>query len=280
MTISHPLLASVLAAALTTSGFSSTEPPLPVPPPAGDGLLSEALHDLGTLLGTLGSPEVPADLLDFSNWKLTLPTGEEGSPKELLSAALPDFTNEYFRVNESRDGVVFTAEVGGATTRNSSYPRSELREMQGDRPAAWSNPGGTHTLSTRQAILVTPKAKPEVVAAQIHDGDDDVLQIRLEGQVLTVQSDDGQSETVLDPAYRLGTPYDLRIVAEDGRIDVFYNGEKKAELTKSGTGWYFKVGAYVQSSTEKGDEPGTPGAVAVYSLEVTHTDGPDAEWLP
>ncbi|TQM45856.1 polysaccharide lyase family 7 protein [Pseudonocardia cypriaca] len=293
MALSHALLTTVLAAALSTggvSGMSRGAAPPPLPPPVADigvplpPLPAPPLPDLPVLPEVIAEPpgqeapigagkaEFPADLLDLSNWKLTLPTGAAGSPEEVLAGKLSKFTNEFFKVNESRDGVVFMAEVGGVTTKNSHYPRSELREMQGDEKAAWSNPGGTHTLEVREAILAVPKVKPEVVAAQIHDGNDDVLQIRLEGERLSVQSDDGQSETVIDPAYRLGTPYDLKIVAADGRVDVFYNGEKKAELTKSGTGWYFKVGAYVQSSPEKGDAEGTPGAVAVYALKVTHTD--------
>jgi hypothetical protein len=296
LTFSHPLLTTVLAAALSTAGVSGMPhgavPPPPVPPvvdvplpapplpalpsvPALPALpaLPEVITEPPAQEGpsAAGRAEFPAELLDLSNWKLTLPTGAAGSPEEVLSAKLSRFTNEFFKVNESRDGVVFMAKVGGVTTKNSKYPRSELREMQGDEKASWSNPGGTHTLEVRQAILAAPKAKPEVVAAQIHDGDDDVLQIRLEGERLSAQSDDGESETVLDPAYRLGTPYDLKIVAADGRVEVFHNGERKAELTKSGTGWYFKVGAYVQSSAEKGDAEGTPGAVAVYALKVTHT---------
>jgi Alginate lyase len=294
---SHPLLTTVLAAALSTGGVSGMvadvalpplppppvdvgvplpAPPLPVPPPLPDlpGVLPEAIAEPPAQEGPTGAgkAEFPADVIDLSNWKLTLPTGEPGSPEEVVAGKLSKFSNEFFKVNDSRDGVVFMAEVGGVTTKNSHYPRSELREMQGDQNAAWSNPGGTHTLETREAILAVPKAKPEVVAAQIHDGDDDVLQIRLEGERLSVQSDDGENETVLDPAYRLGAPYDLKIVAADGRVDVSYNGEKKAELTKSGTGWYFKVGAYVQSNPDKGDAEGTPGAVAVYALKVTHTD--------
>jgi len=286
---SHPLLTTALAAALSFPAVSFPavsfpavsipvppipELPVPVPPPVAEVRvpgLPEAIDQPSVPEGP-GRAEVPADLLDLSNWKLTLPTGEQGKPKEVLSAQLARFSDEFFSVTPARDAVVFTAEVGGVTTKNSKYPRSELREMRGDEKAAWSNPGGTHTLETRQAILAVPKVKPEVVAAQIHDGDDDVLQIRLEGERLTVQSDDGETETVLDPAYRLGTPYDLKIVAADGRIEVFHDGQRKAELRKSGTGWYFKVGAYVQSSPEKGDAEGTPGAVAVYSLKVTHTD--------
>ncbi len=283
MTLSCPVLTTVIAAGLSTAGVSATPlgevPPLPVPPPAVD--VDVPLPGLPHVVAeppaqdapvAAGRGEFPSDLLDLSDWKLTLPTGEPGRPEEVLPANLSRFTNEFFKVNDSRDGVVFMAEVGGVTTKNSHYPRSELREMRGGEKAAWSNPGGSHMLEVREAILAVPQVKPEVVAAQIHDGDDDVLQIRLEGERLTVQSDDGESETVLDPAYRLGTPYQLKIVAADGRIEVFYNGAKKAELTKSGTGWYFKVGAYVQSSPDKGDKEGTPGAVAVYALKVTHTD--------
>lgn len=287
MTYSHPLVSTMITAGLTTglavalsaggvSGPSLGAVPLPPPP------LPEAVTGPPSQEGPLtpGRANVPADLLDLSNWKLTLPTGDEGSPREVLAGALSRFSNEFFKVDDSRNGVVFTAKVGGATTKNSHYPRSELREMQGGENAAWSNPGGTHTLEVREAILAVPKAKPEVVAAQIHDGDDDVLQIRLEGERLTAQADDGKTEQLLDPAYRLGTPYDLKILAEDGRIDVFYNGAKKAELHKSGSGWYFKVGAYVQSSVEKGDAEGTPGSVAVYSLKVSHSGGSRDEGAP
>jgi alginate lyase len=290
MISSHPLLTTALAVALSAgvSGMSLGAVPQPAPPPAAvdpavtlpapplpdmSAVPPEAVTEPPSQEGPFapGRAAIPADLLDLSNWKLTLPTGAAGRPEEVLAGKLSKFANEFFQVNDSRDGVVFMAKVGGVTTKNSHYPRSELREMQDGENAAWSNPGGTHTLDVREAILAVPEVKPEVVAAQIHDGDDDVLQIRLEGQRLTVQSDDGGTETVLDPAYKLGTPYDLRILAEDGRVDVFYNGEKKAELNKSGTGWYFKVGAYVQSSPEKGDKEGTPGAVAVYSLKVSHT---------
>ena len=189
---------------------------------------------------------------------------------DVLPLQLPGYSSEFFRLTDQRDAVIFTAKVGGTTTRNSKYPRSELREMRGDREAAWTNAGGVHTLSIREAILAVPPVKPEVVAAQIHDGADDVMQLRLEGQRLMVQYDDGDREIVLDPAYQLGTPYDVSIVATEGRVDVFYNGVKKAVLPKSGTGWYFKVGAYLQSNPNKGDKVGAPGTVALYALKLSH----------
>ena len=86
-----------------------------------------------------------------------------------------------------------------------------------------------------------------------------------------VQYDDGKSEQVLDPAYQLGTPYHVRIIAADSTVDVLYNGEKKAELPLTGSGWYWKVGAYVQANSDTGDAQST-GAVTVYALQVNHSD--------
>ncbi|WP_232668070.1 polysaccharide lyase family 7 protein [Pseudonocardia sp. TRM90224] len=267
MTLSNLVLAALTAAATVApvAGVSGALPPVP-PVPAPPVVAQPTVP-------VRPAVEHPSDLLDLSNWKLTLPEGEEGKPREVMPPGLPEFSNEFFRLTDKGDAVLFTAEVGGVTTKNSSYPRSELREMQGDENASWSNTTGRHVLNVREAILAVPTAKPEIVAAQIHDGDDDVLQIRLEGERLMVQYDDGESETLLDPAYKLGTPFDISIIAADSRVEVIYNGTKKAELDKSGTGWYFKVGAYVQSSPDKGDEVGTPGTVAVYSLELSHTEG-------
>jgi hypothetical protein len=144
--------------------------------------------------------------------------------------------------------------------------------MNGEEHAAWSNTSGTHVLQTCQAITETPVAKPEVVAAQIHDGGDDVMQVRLEGNTLVAQYADGDEQVVIDPNYTLGTPYDLRIEAANGRILVSYNGARAADLPLSGSSWYFKAGAYVQSNPEKGDSPDAAGEVAVYSLSVQHSD--------
>jgi hypothetical protein len=85
-----------------------------------------------------------------------------------------------------------------------------------------------------------------------------------------VQYNDGGSETVINPNYQLGTPYNVRIVAADSKVDVFYNGEKKAELPLSGSSWYWKVGSYVQSNTSKGDSPDATGEVVVYKLNSVH----------
>ena len=167
--------------------------------------------------------------------------------------------------------MVFSADGAGVTTKNSHYPRSELREMNGSEKASWSNTSGSHTLDVCEAITKVPSAKPHVVAAQIHDGNDDVMQIRLEGKNLMVQYNDGKSNVVMDPNYTLGTPYNVRIIAANSKVDVLYNAEKKAELPLSGSGWYWKVGAYVQSNGSKGDGAGSMGEVVVYKADVKHS---------
>jgi hypothetical protein len=62
----------------------------------------------------------------------------------------------------------------------------------------------------------------------------------------------------------------LRIVAADSRITVFYNGVQKAEIDEGGSGWEWKVGAYTQSTPEKGDAADAVGEVVVYSLKIDH----------
>jgi hypothetical protein len=220
-----------------------------------------------------GAATKPGDLLDLANWFLTLPVGPEGDPDSIDQPELLDYRSDWFDLTPDGTEVVFRAPAGGVTTKNSKYARSELREMNGEEKAAWSNTEGVHTLESRQAITKVPPVRPEVSATQIHDGGDDVMQIRLQGSTLVAQYADGAEQVVIDPDYRLGTPYDLRIVAADGRITVFYDGEQRAQIERSGSSWYWKVGAYTQSNPERGDDPDALGEVVVYSLRIEHTDG-------
>ena len=210
-------------------------------------------------------------MIDLANWYLTLPTGEPDEPDDVYQPQLNTFVDRWFQLNDTRDGVVFTANAGGVTTANSSFPRSELREMNGPEKASWSNTTGTHTLRLRQAVTQLPNVKPEVVTAQIHDAGDDVIEVRVEGEQLLIKYDDGDGVLTLDPAYVLGTPYDLEITAADGHIRASYNGTPKADIAKSGSGWYFKTGTYVQSNLSRGEASDAVGQVVLYSLDVQHT---------
>ena len=257
-------------------GSATRAPSGPTPAPGKAEVTASGRPASGGADGGRDRPATrPSQLLDLRNWYLTLPTGSAGHPDTVRQPDLDGYSSRFFQVDPRGDGVVFTADAGGVTTKNSTYPRSELREMNGAEMASWSNRAGTHTLSVRQAVTELPTAKPELVTAQIHDAESDVMEVRLEDKRLIAQygGDDegGKKEFVLAPNYALGTPYDLRLVATDGRIDVFYNGKPAGSIAESGSGWYFKTGSYLQSNTEKGDAPDAVGKVVLYQVDVTHT---------
>ncbi len=214
----------------------------------------------------------PADVLDLRAWKLTLPAGRRHDPMELRQPHLGLAGNgSYFRLRPDR-GVMFRAPVGGVTTENSKYPRTELREMTSDgrREAAWSSRSGRHVMTLTQAITATPRAKPHVVAGQVHDDEDDVVMVRLEGRRLFVESD-GDDVGVLDPAYRLGRRFVVSLEATSAGIRVTYNGSRTVHVPAVGRGWYFKAGCYVQSNPDRGDRPAAYGEVVIYRLAVRHS---------
>jgi hypothetical protein len=217
------------------------------------------------------SARLPSDIIDPRNWYLTLPTGKEGSPDTVDAADLKNYDSQYFKLNDSRDGVVFTANAGGVTTENSHYPRSELREMKGSQKASWDGRSGTHTMELDQAITKVPATKPDVIAGQIHGGDDDVMQIHLSGSQLTVKYADGKKDVVLDNSYRLGERFNVKIQSSDGQVKVWHNGELKADLPIYGAESYFKAGAYVNSNTDKGANSSDIGQVVIYGLKISHS---------
>jgi hypothetical protein len=215
-----------------------------------------------------------ASVLDLGNWKLTLPIGEPEHPREIKPPALASFEMlPYFHVDSASHAVVFRAPAGGVTTSGSNYPRCELREMTnaGADKAAWSTNSGSHSMTIRQAITHLPLVKPHLAAGQIHDGDSDVVMIRLERSHLFVEGD-GQHLGDLTSSYQLGTPFTVRITASAGIIKVYYNDlhTPKVELPSRASGCYFKAGAYTLSNPERGDDAAAYGEVAIYELEVTH----------
>lgn len=224
---------------------------------------------------------LPSDILNLTNWKLTIP--EDGSDSnsdadEIKQPALATYSNDpYFKVNSSQTGVIFRAHTGGATTSGSNYPRSELREMtsNGASNASWSSGSGTHTMEIDQAITNLPVVKKHIVAGQIHDGSDDVIVFRLEGTKLfiDINGDDGPT---LTSSYVLGTRFKVKFVVSNNQTKCYYNDVLMYTHNQSYSGAYFKAGAYTQSSCQPGKNPGPTescsayGEVVIYGLSVTH----------
>lgn len=236
-------------ASVAPTGFPGTMPPRAIPQFTSD---------------------LPSGVLNLTDWKLTLPAGDDdGDPLEVKQPELTRFRDDrYFHNDEVGDGVVFRAPVSGSTTSNSSYPRSELREMAdgGKKEASWSGKSGTHAMTITQAITSVPQDKPEVVAGQIHDEEDDVVMVRLNGRRLFVEAD-GDDIGTLEPAYQLGTQFTVQFVVSGGTIRVTYNGTKSVGLKRSGSGYYFKAGCYTQSN----EDGNSYGEVVISALTIQHS---------
>jgi hypothetical protein len=266
-------VATAVVLAATAMGVSWADPPGAESPAAVRAFAAASTREPAAgddACGARQRARSVADVIDPDQWYLTLPTGKAGDPDTVDGAKLTGLSNAAFQFDRRRGGVQFRATAGGVTTKNSDYPRSELREETGGEHAAWSNTSGVHTLDVCQAVTELPKEKPDVVTAQIHDDKSDVMEVRLEGTKLIAQYADGKKDFVLDPAYRLGTPYAVRIQAADGKITVSYNGKKMGTIDQSGSGWYFKTGSYVQSNTDKGEKADAAGSVVLYSAVVCH----------
>ena len=226
----------------------------------------------GLLHGATTAPPLPGEVLDLSRWRLTLPVDTEraGRPDEIRQPQLRTFADpHYFAVNDRGDAVIFRAHCGGVPTRGSKFPRCELREIRADKERAWwstSDPQ-RHTLRMRVAITKTPPVKQHVVCAQIHDDSDDLLMVRLEGSKLFVERNEVE-RVMLTRKYVLGTPFDLKIDAGQGRVRLWYDGELSMDWTVDRDRCYFKAGCYTQSTVERGDQPEALGEVAIYRLSI------------
>lgn len=120
---------------------------------------------------TLSTSVAPGGNFDLSHWELQLPTGSPGSPTTIPPSRLEGtkgFQDSYFFTNATDGSMSFWDPENGVTTPNSSFARSELREMNANgSPADWSVPG-THTLSATVKATQVPN---HVCVGQIHLGD-------------------------------------------------------------------------------------------------------------
>lgn len=218
----------------------------------------------------------PSQILNLTNWKLTLPIGTSESPAEIRQPELATYKIDPWFVVFT-NGVRFRAAVNGVTTSGSNYPRSELREMKnsGIANASWSSDLGTHTMVLSEAITQVPKTKQHVVASQIHDSSDDIIVIRLEYPNLYINVN-GENVYSLDTSYTLGKRFSIKFVVNGGQTKVYYNSSSTPAFTlnKSYSGAYFKAGAYAQSNCSKEGallcSDSNYGEVVIYQLAVTH----------
>jgi hypothetical protein len=215
-------------------------------------------------------PEVK-DPIQWNLWKITLPIGRGGKPTEDYPADTA-FRPWYGRDLNDRNWLLFRANVDGVTTSGSGYPRSELREMTASgKLAAWTSRKGWHNLSGSAEIRKVPGKKPSVVIAQIHDAEDDVVMLRLDGTDLFVYESLGKGQGAkkhkILSNYRLGATLTYSISAGPSGIKAVVNGNVVNIPGRIVTGAYFKAGCYLQANESNGTGY---GEVAHKGVRVRH----------
>lgn len=208
----------------------------------------------------LMSDPVPSGIR-LDPWKLTLPVGDPGHPREVFPIDEFEYTPWFVQRPDGTLG--FRAPVNGVTTSGSSYARCELREMA---PKSWSvDDGKHHILAGVCRVTEIPGRKtdyiPGVVFAQDHDPDDDIviLLVDANGRVIVEESlgkDQGSDKTVLQTGYRLGDDLDFIIDAHAGGIDVEING-RDVHLDRLAQNAYGKAGCYLRGNSKNATGEGS-----------------------
>lgn len=224
--------------------------------------------------------------IDLSHWKLTLPIRASenggGNPLEISPSKLTaGYTHsDYFHFDP--DGtMVFWCPVSGATTENTDYARTELRELldPSDDNVCWAAPG-THVLKARCRVSEVPSSQ-KVIIGQIHgySGKANPL-IKLQffkGRIEALVKEKAKKGKDLKLTFSdvgLDKDFDYEIRLQDGLLSVSVNGatqtvnvfEKDPEW--AGQSLYFKAGAYVQDN----EGPASEGARVSFSkLTVSHS---------
>ena len=245
--------------------------------------ISVASSAKSALIGNTDTSTIiyPANILDLTNWKITLPIGangtQTGTATEVTRPQLDTFSiYPYFRDDTDYSGVIFDANCGGATTRGSGYPRCELREMtnNGTTPANWSSSVGTSTMEIDLAVTHLPDVKAQMVVGQIHNASNDIIVFRLEGTRLFINHN-GIAGITLDSNYLPGKRFKVKFIVSNNEVKSFYNGVLKEIYPVTFSGAYFKAGAYVQSSCKGskqviGELCNAYGEVIIYNITVKH----------
>ena len=219
----------------------------------------------------------PSGIFDLALWKVTLPVGGKNRPTELAGTDLVAYSSDWMKLLPA-GGMQFRAPVDGGTTSGSGYPRSELRELNLDGSlASWSSSDGkTHTMVVDEAVTRIPNPRTSgnsaVVSAQIHDGSNDISVFRVEDGKVWVTQGDTTHFALADADYVPGARFKAMFVVTSGTLSAFYNGAKVCSFPVTGSGWYFKAGAYVQAnaSNSSPDDATNYGENVLYSVTVAH----------
>lgn len=246
--------------------------------------------------------------IDLSNWKVTLPIGKpiEVEPPEILNYGSNE-TVLPFMYNDSTDASLVFYTYPGATTNNSSYSRTELREQMvpGSNNTNWTFAQGGNMKGTLKVDQVTNEDDGDphrIIIMQIHGrltnqqrnliNEDDnnappVLKIYWnEGRIrvhrkilkdLDVNNIDIlKTSAWTDEAEWLGDPVDydaftLEIDVSDGYMAIILNGEDRLEYTDIHVAkWGIFENYFKAGNYLQSTDPDASSTIKYYDLEISH----------
>ncbi len=226
---------------------------------------------------------LPRTAIDLRPWKLQLPDAK--ASEVMPEALLRGYRDPFFAI-EPDGSLLFTAPVGGGTTANARYTRSELREMLDatDKSRNWTV-HGKHTLRLRQAVLRAPRSG-RVVVFQIHaiqpDGGNKAPPLvkaqwnngRMEFLVKAQASGGADIRLPASAEVPLGSVYEAGLEVQDGRLTLRFNDITLVDefLARdpawAGLRFYFKAGNYPQDADASGGD--NLSVVRIHALSVAH----------
>jgi hypothetical protein len=233
-----------------------------------------------------GNLPKPNTILNFSNWELQEPVASGSSIVTISTSQLTNgYSDKYMYASATTDGnaVTFFTPEDGAHTANSSYPRSELRELTTNGSDANWNMIGTNMLT---ATLEANDITDHTVVGQVHIGSPlpgtsvatstkPLLELYYYANGNLVagleKSPLGSQTTTTIGTVPLGTKFNYSIQVSGDVITIKLNNNTPVILNASSSfnnyGMYFKAGDYLQTTGTSA----TVGAhVAFYNLAIQH----------
>jgi hypothetical protein len=228
-------------------------------------------------------------MLDLTTWNLTIPASESAAviSTERLNKG---YNSQYFR--RQGDRVSFWVPVTGSHTKNSRYPRSELRETwPNGKLRNWYHGDADNQLNAVLTVNQVP-SKHKVVIGQIHsvnrpgDVGEPLVKLqyhfrpelnsgRIEALVRKHPGDDKVQNIALVNDITLDERFAYRLrLTPSGRlaISVYSDDDNGAFHHQIASSWsrqqlYFKAGTYAQDNSGSSSEG---GRATFYHLDIQH----------
>ena len=247
--------------------------------------------------------------IDLSNWKVTLPIGNptEVYPPEILDYAVNE-TLKPFMYNDSIDGSLVFYTYPEASTANSSYSRTELRELMdpNDLSKNWSFSEGGRMKGTlalddiskdqdgkyHRTIIMQIHGRLSNEQKELIDAKDNnappILKIywykgliRVKSKYLKDKTDDdvevlrtdawGDDEGFNFDTYVGFEPFTLEVIASTGRMEIILNGEESYVIENEDMmRWGIFENYFKAGNYLSTKDEGSFAKVKYYELEVGH----------